>query len=89
VDVFSGTRRYSAVPDKVVLNTTVASPKSTALARLILRNRSLPVSVGSYGTRNILVSGMIVLERPTECLVLILICLSSILQGIPLSGGFA
>jgi hypothetical protein len=42
--------------------------------------------VGSYGTRNVVVIGMMVLERPTECLVL-MICLSSILRGIPLSGG--
>jgi hypothetical protein len=46
-------------------------------------------SVGSYGTRNIVVIGMMVLERPTEC-ILLMICLSSILRGIPLSGeGFA
>jgi hypothetical protein len=32
------------------------------------------VRVGSYGTRNIVVIGIMVLERPTECLVL-MICL--------------
>jgi hypothetical protein len=42
--------------------------------------------VGNYGTRNIVVIGVMVLERPTDCIVLI-ICLSSILRGIPLSGG--
>jgi hypothetical protein len=44
------------------------------------------LAVGSYGTRNIVVIGMMVLERPTECIVLSL-DLSSILRGIPLSGG--
>jgi hypothetical protein len=38
-------------------------------------------SVGSYGTRNIVVIGMMVLERPTESSVL-MICLSSILRGV-------
>jgi hypothetical protein len=45
-----------------------------------------PTIVGNYGTRNIVVIGMMVLERPTECIQL-MICLSSILRGIPLSGG--
>jgi hypothetical protein len=41
--------------------------------------------VGNYGTRNIVVIGMMVLERPTECIVLI--CLSSSFRGIPFSWG--
>jgi hypothetical protein len=28
----------------------------------------IKTSVGSYGTRNIVVIGMMVLERPTECI---------------------
>jgi hypothetical protein len=41
-------------------------------------------AVGSYGTHNIVVIGMMVLERPTECLVL-MFCLSSNFRGIPFS----
>jgi hypothetical protein len=48
-------------------------------------SKMVMAGVGSYGTRNIVVIGMMVLERPTECIVLIY--LSSILRGIPLSGG--
>jgi hypothetical protein len=50
------------------------------------KDPQISTPVGSYGTRNIVVIGIMVLEPPTDCIVL-MIRLSSILRGIPLSGG--
>ena len=54
---------------------------------LCARPGPAPDTVGSYGTRNIVVIGIISYwERPTDCLVYCL-CLSSSFRGIPFSWG--
>jgi hypothetical protein len=47
---------------------SLIAPNISAYPRYLNRFRS----VGSYGTRNIVVIGMMVWERPTDCIVLTL-----------------
>jgi O-antigen ligase len=55
---------FSVLSDLISL----IAPNISAYPRYLNRFRS----VGSYGTRNIVVIGMMVWERPTDCIVLTL-----------------